>query len=1439
MRAIKRVIVFMLALLLPTTCLPLWLGGQAHAASGDVIITVAGSTDYYANQGDGDLATSSKLGSPADIAFDSGGNMYIVEASTHKVRKVDRWTGIITTVAGSGDMNFSGDGGPATSAGMGPNSIAFDSSDNLYIADGHRVRKVDKSSGIITSVAGTGAWGTSDDGGLATDATFAVVGGIALDSHDNLYISDVYNHRVRKVDKTSGIITTIAGTTVVSGYSGDGGPALSAKFDMPGSLAFDNNGNLYIADLGNNVVRMIDTSEKITTVAGTGVRGFGGDGGQATAAQMNNPTDITFDGNGNLYIVDRFNWRIRKVDKSSGEINTIAGNGGTSDTDDGEIATSSSILPHAIAVDSSGTLYFTDAAGYLVRIIATNNNANLNGLTLSSGSLMPAFEPSRTSYSAIVPLSVERIEITPTVSVGSSTVTVDSTTVTSGTASNAINLNVGKNLIPITVTALDSTTKTYNVQVTRASSDASLSGLTLSRGSLSPTFAAGTPGYTASVGNGVSSIMVTPTANDNAATVRVNGTTVTSASASGAINLSVGSNSIPIVVMAQDGTTTNTYTVTVTRAPSSDSSYISTIAGTGSGSFSGDGGAATAAALNLPMSVAVDREGNLYIADVGNYRIRKLEKSTGKISTVAGNGTFGNSGDGGLATSAQLKNPRGVAVDPDGNVYIADTQDNRIRKVDTSGIISTIAGNGSYGYSGDNGLSTSSQVSMPYRVATDSVGNLYIVDANNFRIRKIDKSTGIITTVVGTGNRGSGGDGGAATSAEVDFPFGLTFDSMDNMYISDMRGATVRKVDHTTGIISKVAGTGTPGYNEDEGQANSADIVPYSVAVDNSGNIYISDASNAVIRKVDQSTGNISTFAGIGENGYSGDGGPATLAELYGPYGLAIDSSGNLLIADMNNHVIRKVGLSHDANLNNITLSSSSLSPAFATGTTSYTANVANGVSSITVTPAVSDYTATVKVNGTVVPNGSASGAINLSVGSNSISIVVKAQDGTTTKTYTVTVTRAPSSEAGLNGLTLSSGSLSPTFATGTLGYAASVANSVSSITVTPTVSESNATVKVNGATVASGTTSGAINLSVGVNEITIVVKAQDGTTTSTYSVTVTRAAPPPVSPADNRSHDANLSGLALSSGSLNPSFASGTTSYAVHVANSMNSITVTPTVSDGTATVKVNGASIPSGSASGAITLVVGDNAISIAVTAQDGTVKTYTVTVTRADEKGDKGSPPATRGPILNDKITNVKQVIDAAQTALNTTMPKPFDDVTASSRSAQAIQVARQLGIVQGQPDGNFHGSDSITRAEFAKMIANALNLDTAGEQGATFSDTKGHWAEKAIEALKATGAIEGVGGGAFKPDRHISRAEITAILARLMVFDQEAGRAAFSDTSDSWARESIAQMADANIVRGVSADKFVPNGSATREQAVVMILRMLTVCRNIDLQLVDMS
>ena len=330
---------------------------------------------------------------------------------------------------------------------------------------------------------------------------------------------------------------------------------------------------------------------------------------------------------------------------------------------------------------------------------------------------------------------------------------------------------------------------------------------------------------------------------------------------------------------------------------------INTVAGTGEKGFSGDGGSATKAQLDSPWDVAMDAEGNIYIADQGNNRIRKVDTS-GVINTVAGTGERGFSGDGGLATEAQLDSPWDVAMDAEGNIYIADQGNNRIRKVDTSGVINTVAGTGEWGFSGDGGLATEAQLNSPTGVAVDAEGNIYITDYGNNRIRKVDTS-GVINTVAGTGEWGFNGDGGLATEAQFNRLYRVAVDAEGNIYITDYGNNRIRKVD-TSGVINTVAGSGERGFSGDGGPATEAQIdSPKGVSVDASGNIYIADQGNNRIRKV-YSSGIITTVAGSGEGG-SGDGSPATEALLYYPWNVTVDAEGNIYIADTSDNRIRKV----------------------------------------------------------------------------------------------------------------------------------------------------------------------------------------------------------------------------------------------------------------------------------------------------------------------------------------------------------------------------------------------------------------------------------------------------------------------------------------------------------------------------------------------------
>jgi hypothetical protein len=641
---------------------------------------------------------------------------------------VNAQTPKVSTVAGG----YLGSGVQATSASLSlVDSVAVDASGEIYVNDrgNCRIRKIAKNR-VISSFAGTGICGYSGDGGPAHLAMISPTE-IAFDAQGDLIFAD--NSRIRKITK-NGIITTIAGNGT-AGYTGDGGPAIQASLNVPGAVSADPSGNIYIADSNNYVIRMVDTSGNIHTVAGNGTRGFSGDGGPATSAQLSFPGAVLADGNGNFYIVDVSNYRIRKVD-STGIITTYAGNGSSSPiSGNGGPATSASIgLPNGVLL-SGNKLYITtttyiwavDLTSQLINIVAGSGTVGFSGdgkVALSTLFSYPWGMATDLAGDLLV-----------------------------ADSGNARIRKIDSNQIVTTVAG----------------------------------------GYVGDGGRPTAAALDNPwhIAFDSAG------------------NLYIADQSANRVRKV------------------STNGIITTFAGTGITGYSGDTGQASAATLNQPYSVAADSNGNIFIADNGNGVIRKVDMS-GTITTFVRNiyafaiatdaignvyasdfdavrkitpggsvtifagGCLGSGGDGGPATQACLFLPFGVAVDTAANVYIMDTGNSRIRKVNTSGIISTIAGNGSPGYSGDGGPATAASLSdFSLDVAVDGKGNIHIADSVNARVRIVDAS-GTIQTYAGTGNSGYNGNSLPATQTNL-YPVGLVTNAKGVVYESD-GNVRVRKI---------------------------------------------------------------------------------------------------------------------------------------------------------------------------------------------------------------------------------------------------------------------------------------------------------------------------------------------------------------------------------------------------------------------------------------------------------------------------------------------------------------------------------------------------------------------------------------------------------------------------------------------------------------------
>lgn len=865
-----------------------------------IIMTVAGS-GVPGFSGDGGAATAATLFGPQGVAFDAAGRLLIADTYNNRIRRVDA-AGTISTVAGGGEPGHLGDGGPARQATLNqPQSVVEDRTGALDIADtwNYRIRRVDRL-GRITTIAGTGERGFSGDGGPASAAQFSSPMAVAIGAAGELVVADGYNNRLRRVDR-NGTITTIAGNGTQR-YSGDGHAASSAMLDSPSGLAWSA-GNIYIADAFNQRVRRVDAAGVITTVAGTGVEGAVGDGGPATEAELSWPRGLAVDRGGRLFVADAH--RVRMID-AHGVISTVAG-GGTADPGDGGLAVDAAIEPKAVAVDGQGNLLV--AEGNRIRrvdhrgIITTLAGSRQSGF---SGDELLGTQAQLASPSGIAADTAGNVYVADT---GNRRIRkIDRrgiiTTIAgtggagfAGDGGRAVAANVdspyGVAVAPDgAILAADS----WNNRIRRIDT----------AGIITTVAGSGDYGFN---GDGIVATLATLDSPRAIAT-----------DAAGSLLVADLYNNRVRLLMA--GTTT-AGTMAASSAgdglPLPDRTgkidgrgVIRTVAGTGAEGFSGDGGPATAAALNMPTGLTVGPAGtgDVYIAEYGNQRVRRVD-GRGRITTFAGTGVMGYAGDGGRAADASLNAPSGVARSDAGDLYIADARNARVRKVDRRGIITTVAGNGEMGYAGDGGPAVDAELSWPTSVAVDRTGILYIADS--WWVRRVDPA-GVITTVAGNGGvttvYGAPCLSGIPATLVALSPTGLSIAPDGAVVVADSRTNCVRRIG-AGGLLEVVAGNGHAAFSGDGGPATAATLRgPTGVAYDAAGNLYVADAGNERIRRIDPN-GVITTVAGSGRGGYSGDGGPATAAALNGPTALAVSGNGHLLIADTGNHRIRSVALGH------------------------------------------------------------------------------------------------------------------------------------------------------------------------------------------------------------------------------------------------------------------------------------------------------------------------------------------------------------------------------------------------------------------------------------------------------------------------------------------------------------------------------------------------
>jgi len=984
-----------------------------------------------------------------------------------------------------------------------------------------------------------------------------------------------YNTPVNYIVNTP--ITPLTPTSSGVAAAGYSGLAVSFRsgFAHPRGISTDGAGNVFLSDFGSSLITEYPTGGGAPFTIGTGFQ---------------NPDGVAVDGRENVYVSDYGSGKVKKVLAGGGAITTI-GTGYNA--------------PYGVAADAAGNVYVADYLNGVVRKIPANGGATV---VIGSGFTSPAgVAVDSVGNVYVADFGASTIKKIP--AAGGSPITLGTGFlnpygVTVDHLGNVFVADFGHNALkeipvgggaPITIatgfqTLTGVAVDNAGIVYTADYDNSTVQSFTPVGGYyVSPALPAGL-----SIDNSTGVISGTPTKLSPAAFYTV---TAYNSSGSTSFNINISVSALNISYASPQNYSLGT--------------AISPLSPTGAGAVGAAGYSSTPVLLNTiassPYSVAIDALNNIYVIQSGTFTVTKYPAGGGSSSTMgsgfinpvdltidaAGNiyvADYSNnaikkipSGNGTPITlGSGFNGPNGVAVDAAGNVYVADTNNNLVKEIPIGG--GTV-------------LTLGSGFSLPTSVAVDAYGNVYVADRSNGAIKKIPAGNLAPITLV----------------SGLNDTYGVSVDFSGNVFYTDRNNNVVKEL---------IGGSGTPvsigsGYN-----------LPYKLTTDAIGNVYVADFGNDAIKQIKPVGGYFiekALPAGLSFSSATGviSGAPKAVSAATNYPIIAYNSAGNNLAI-----VNIKVSAGIIATLSGLAISPGTLKPAFAVNTTNYTTNVGNGISSIVLTPTATDPAATIKVNSATVASGSASAAIPLSVGSNQISTAVTAQDGATTIIYTLSVTRAASNNAKLLSLTTSSGVLSPAFSNTVTSYTRAVANTVTSITVTPTTVDPTATIAVNGAAVASGMASGSIALNVGANLISTVVTAQDGTTKITYTITVTRAA----------SADASLSNLAISPGTLKPVFATATTVYNVAVGNGTTSVIVTPTTTDPNATIKVNGITVTSGNASAPINLAVGANVVATVITAQNGvTTKNYKITVTRAPSTNAKLLSLITSSGVLSPAFVN----------------------------------------------------------------------------------------------------------------------------------------------------------------------------------------------------------
>ncbi|RYE21419.1 MAG: hypothetical protein EOP51_15665, partial [Sphingobacteriales bacterium] len=777
---------------------------------------------------------------PGAIAIDRQNNIYLFYNGVYRMMKYDA-AGNFSIFAGSNSSSYLD--GTATSASFQtPSGIATDKDGNIFVGDANRIRKISPA-GVVTTFAGAAGGGALNS--VGTNATFNNISSLAIDGSGNIYVSETGSRNIRKVTHL-GEVSTFAG----SGFGYADGMGIAAKFTSPAGLGLDASGNLYVADATR--VRKITPDGNVTTIAGSATVGFtNANGLNATFSSLNG---LVADAMGNIFVVDAGNHAVRKI-AVNGDVTTIAGLG-TAGIINGSQDVAKFSTPHSIAMDNAGNLYVTDRANNITRKISA-----------------PTMQ--LTGTPAIADIGSHNIELTATLN-GLSTNQNYTLTVTGPSTFTPPNVfkNVGDAAFTITPPTSNSLGGfTYS---SSNSSVASLTGNTISVGTAGKAIISVTQAAAGLYAETVKTFIVS-----------VTGAPVFSSAAVSIATVGTPYNYSPKVKGGSDLTlsaTTLPSWLTLSQAASS----VETFAGSTIGTLNGTG---LDAQFDTPTGIFTDAAGNAYVSE--NHRIRKITTS-GIVTTYSGGTTSGYVNSSNI--NSRYNNPRTGAIDASGNIYVADASGNNIRRVNAS--LTAILFAGSTLGGNVNSTGSSAQFNGPRDIAINAGGEFFVADNGNFQIRKLS-STQVVTAFAGSTQ---GYADGIGSEAQFYKPYSVATDVAGNIYVADNNRV---RIISPAGAVATLAGTQTSGFAD--GNTTTARFNNITgIAVDATGNIYVADAGNHRIRKI-TTTGIVTTIAGNGTAGFAN--GAATASQFSSPQDIAMDAEGNLLVADMGNHLIRKIVL--------------------------------------------------------------------------------------------------------------------------------------------------------------------------------------------------------------------------------------------------------------------------------------------------------------------------------------------------------------------------------------------------------------------------------------------------------------------------------------------------------------------------------------------------